>query len=100
MKSYLQFEEQQKFLLRSRLIQQMGKLQINSFHDLYQKQNLIAAEKLNPNEVSTWIEISRNALYNLQKPDANPELDTLIKLCFLLELDCQNLFEKENVKNE
>lgn len=96
MSEYQKFEENQKYIMRMNIMKKMNRLDIRSFHDLYQKQNLIVAEKLDSKELNNWIEISRTALYKLQKPDANPELDTLIKLCFLLDLECENLFEKEN----
>lgn len=96
MKGYQSFEDSQKYIMRTNIIRKMNILGINSFHDLYQKQNLIVAEKLDVTERDEWVEISRTALYKLHKPDTNPELDTLIKLCFLLDLDCKKLFEEEN----
>jgi len=69
-------------------IQQKG---FTSLHDVHLQQNWLYHTSLD----SSWIPLSKKGLYSLVQSDGNPRLDTLLKFCYLLQIDITNLFKEE-----
>ncbi|PLR85737.1 hypothetical protein [Bacillus sp. V33-4] len=92
MASYDDYYRKHLRLLRkaiSEAIQQKG---FTSLHDLHLQQSWMYHTSLD----SSWKPLSKKALYSLINSEGNPRLDTLLKACYLLQIDVTSLFEEED----
>ncbi|MBL3647430.1 hypothetical protein [Bacillus sp. RHFS10] len=92
MNSYDDYYKKHLRLLRkaiSEAIQQRG---FNSLHDLHLQQSWM----YHTSQDSSWTPLSKKALYSLINSEGNPRLDTLLKVCYLLQIDVTSLFKGEN----
>ncbi|SHN33669.1 hypothetical protein [Gracilibacillus kekensis] len=92
MNSYNDYRKKHLRLLRksiNEVVQQKG---FTSLHDLHLQQNWM----YHTSQDSSWSPISKKALYSLVHSEGNPRLDTLLKFCYLLQIDCTTLLKEED----
>lgn len=89
--NYQDFKSEQIRFIRQKISIALENGSFTSFHDLLKHQEF---QKGLLND-SSWTPISRKALYATIQVDSNPKLDTLLKLCYLLEIDLEGLIKIE-----
>ncbi|XKO55437.1 hypothetical protein ACI2WT_22525 [Lysinibacillus fusiformis] len=91
--NYDEFKSTQLRLLRKNITQALEDSNHTTFHDLLKNQ-VFDIRLLND---TSWTPISRKALYSVIQTDSNPTLDTLIKVCYLLDIDLSTLTKNEEM---
>lgn len=93
--NYTEFEKTQRQIMLKNLNHYLEANGMDSLHALNKYQGILISNKLTEEERNGWIDISKNTLYNLHSPDANPNLETLIKISFLLGIELGELFKNK-----
>lgn len=91
MDNFSQFKSRQIRKLRESISNALETKGFTSIHDLHLQQATLSHTALDNN----WKAISKTALYSLTDSEGNPRLDTLLKLCYLLQIDICDLFKEE-----
>lgn len=92
--NYSEFKSTQLRLLRKNITQALEHSKHSTFHDLLKNQEFDKKLLDDP----SWTPISRKVLYSVLQSDSNPTLDTLIKVCFLLDIDLSILTMDEEME--
>ncbi|MGX9806121.1 hypothetical protein ACV3PA_02680 [Exiguobacterium acetylicum] len=95
MTTYDEYYKKHLRLLRKEISEVIHQKGFTSLHDLHLQQSWMH----HTSQDSSWTPLSKKALYRLVNLEGNPQLDTLLKICFLLQIDIVTLF-KEEYKNE
>lgn len=92
MDSYDDYYKKHLRLLRKAIYEAIQQKGYTSLHDVHLQQSWM----YHTSQDSRWTPLSKKALYSLMKSEGNPRLDTLLKVCYLLQIDITSLFKEED----
>lgn len=88
MDSYNEYYKKHLRLLRRTINEAIQQKGFTSLHDVHLQQSWMYHTSHDP----SWTPLSKKALYSLVNSEGNPRLDTLLKVCYLLQIDLKSLF--------
>ncbi len=88
---YQNFRSEQLQFIRQKITIALENSSFSSFHDLLKYQEFHKGLLNDP----SWNPISRKALYSTIQVDCNPKLDTILKVCYLLDICLEDLINIE-----